>query len=102
MRSGECRTTGRGCVGVDRGVSHKRCRIVRGRRRQAACVCTDFNASVEMGTRVSYSGSEPNTASRRAAEKAGAQFECVARSRLQLKGRSYPAAVYSLIKSDLY
>ncbi len=42
-----------------------------------------------------------NIASRRVAEKAGAKFECVARNRLELRGKSYDAAVFSLIPADL-
>lgn len=42
-----------------------------------------------------------NQASRRAAEKAGAQFESIARQRLMLRGESQDAAIYSLIANDL-
>ena len=42
-----------------------------------------------------------NTASAGVAEKAGAQFEGIARNRLTLQGRPVPARVYSLIPADL-
>jgi ribosomal-protein-serine acetyltransferase len=42
-----------------------------------------------------------NVASRRSAERAGAQFECVARHRLVIHGVPHAAAVYSLIPEDL-
>lgn len=42
-----------------------------------------------------------NHASRRVAERAGAQFEGVARHRLMLRGEPVDAAIYSLIESDL-
>lgn len=42
-----------------------------------------------------------NHASRRVAERSGAQFESVARHRLMLRGEPVDAAVYSLIASDL-
>ena len=38
-----------------------------------------------------------NIASHRVAQKAGATFECIARNRLMLSGRSQTAAVYSLV-----
>jgi ribosomal-protein-serine acetyltransferase len=41
-----------------------------------------------------------NLPSRRVAEKVGARFECIARSRLQFKGETRDAAVYSLVRDD--
>ena len=41
-----------------------------------------------------------NVASRRVAEKVGAKFECIARSRLVRWGKSHDAAVYSLLPAD--
>ena len=41
-----------------------------------------------------------NAGSRRVAEKIGARFECIARSRLQFKGETRDAAVYSLVRDD--
>lgn len=41
-----------------------------------------------------------NLPSRRVAEKIGARFECIARSRLQFKGETRDAAVYSLVRDD--
>ncbi len=43
---------------------------------------------------------ERNFASRRVAEKAGAQFECLARARVLDLGRASHAAVYSLLAED--
>jgi RimJ/RimL family protein N-acetyltransferase len=42
-----------------------------------------------------------NARSRRVAEKAGAQFEAIARNRVVQHGQAYDAALYSLIPSDL-
>ena len=42
-----------------------------------------------------------NLASRRAAEKAGAKFETLARNRILQHGKAYDAALYSLIPADL-
>jgi len=42
-----------------------------------------------------------NAASRRAAEKAGANFEGVSRNRLLIGGRVHDAALFSLVRSDL-
>lgn len=42
-----------------------------------------------------------NVASRRVAERLGATFECIARNRVVLHGRSHDAAVYSLVPDDL-
>ena len=42
-----------------------------------------------------------NLASRRVAEKVGAKLECIARNRLTGWGKSYDAAVYSLIPTDI-
>jgi Acetyltransferases, including N-acetylases of ribosomal proteins len=41
-----------------------------------------------------------NAGSRRVAEKIGARFESIARSRLQFKGETRDAAVYSLVRDD--
>ncbi len=41
-----------------------------------------------------------NLASRRVAEKIGAQFECIARHRLLYRGRPYDAALYSLLPGE--
>jgi RimJ/RimL family protein N-acetyltransferase len=42
-----------------------------------------------------------NVASRRAAEKAGARFECVARNRLFKRGGWVDAAMYALVPEDV-
>ncbi|VWX34162.1 Protein N-acetyltransferase, RimJ/RimL family [Limnobacter sp. 130] len=44
---------------------------------------------------------QENLASRRVAEKIGAQFECNARNRLIYKGKPYDAALYSLLPDNL-
>jgi RimJ/RimL family protein N-acetyltransferase len=41
-----------------------------------------------------------NAGSRRVAKKIGARFESIARSRLQFKGETRDAAVYSLVRDD--
>jgi len=52
-------------------------------------------------SRVEIVAAVGNFASRRVAEKLGAEFECVARNRLRVKGRLLDAAVYSLVPSDV-
>ena len=49
--------------------------------------------------RLEIVAAEHNTASRRVAEKVGAQFECIARNRLLIHGNPSAAAVYSLVRS---
>ncbi|MGO4304524.1 MULTISPECIES: GNAT family N-acetyltransferase [unclassified Cupriavidus] len=48
-------------------------------------------------TRLEIVAAEANLASRGVAERVGAQFECIARNRLILRGRPIAAAVYSLV-----
>jgi RimJ/RimL family protein N-acetyltransferase len=48
-------------------------------------------------TRLEIVAAVGNTASRRVAEKSGAQFECIARNRLMIHGKSHDAAMYSLV-----
>ncbi|TFW05466.1 N-acetyltransferase [Oxalobacteraceae bacterium OM1] len=48
-------------------------------------------------TRLEIIAAEHNLASRRTAEKAGAQLECIARNRLVVHGTAVPAAVYSIV-----
>nr|WP_315593391.1 GNAT family N-acetyltransferase [uncultured Cupriavidus sp.] len=48
-------------------------------------------------TRLEIVAVETNLASRAVAEKIGAEFECIARNRLILRGRPVAAAVYSLV-----
>ena len=48
-------------------------------------------------TRIEIVAAADNTASRRVAEKAGAQFECLARNRLVIHDVPIVAAVYSLV-----
>ena len=52
-------------------------------------------------TRIEIAANPENHASRRVAEKAGAQFEVVARNRIVMHGQAYPAALYSLLPADL-
>lgn len=52
-------------------------------------------------TRIEIAADPDNLASRRAAEKAGATFETIARNRIVMDGEARPAAVYSLIPEDL-
>jgi RimJ/RimL family protein N-acetyltransferase len=51
-------------------------------------------------TRIEIVTASENTPSRRVAEKAGAQFECLARNRLVIHGVPRVAAVHSLVPSD--
>jgi ribosomal-protein-serine acetyltransferase len=51
-------------------------------------------------TRIEIVIAHDNGPSRRAAEKAGATFECLARNRLVLRGNPVVAAVYSLIPNS--
>ena len=48
-------------------------------------------------TRIEIVVASENVPSRRVAEKAGAQLECVARNRLVIRGVPLPAAIYSLV-----
>lgn len=48
-------------------------------------------------TRIEIYARPENVASRRVAERAGAEFECIARNRIVMHGTAYPAALYSLV-----
>ena len=50
-------------------------------------------------TRIEIVAASENNPSRRVAEKAGAQFECLARNRLIIHGLPLAAAVYSMVPS---
>jgi RimJ/RimL family protein N-acetyltransferase len=50
-------------------------------------------------TRIEIVAASENSPSRRVAEKAGAQFECLARNRLVIHGAPLAAAVHSLVPS---
>lgn len=50
-------------------------------------------------TRIEIVAASGNGPSRRVAEKAGAQFECLARNRLVIHGAPFAAAVHSLVPS---
>lgn len=52
-------------------------------------------------TRIEIAALPDNLPSRRAAERAGAKFETLARNRLVMHGRACDAALYSLIPADL-
>ena len=52
-------------------------------------------------TRIEIAAIPENMASRRAAEKAGAKLEAIARNRIVMHGHAYPAALYSLLPTDL-
>jgi len=52
-------------------------------------------------TRIEIAAIPENVASRRVAEKAGARFEVIARNRIVMHGQAYPAALYSLLPTDL-
>jgi RimJ/RimL family protein N-acetyltransferase len=51
-------------------------------------------------TRIELVVATENVASRKVAEKTGAQFECVARNRLLIRGVPLGAAIYSFVPSD--
>ena len=52
-------------------------------------------------SRIEIAAIPENVASRRVAERSGAQFEAVVRNRLVMHGRAYDAALYSLIPGDI-
>jgi ribosomal-protein-serine acetyltransferase len=52
-------------------------------------------------TRLEIAAICDNVRSRRVAERAGAQFEAIARNRLVMHGNAYDAALYSLLPEDL-
>jgi RimJ/RimL family protein N-acetyltransferase len=52
-------------------------------------------------SRIEIAAIVANAPSRRAAERAGARFEAIARNRLVMHGRAFDAALYSLIPGDL-
>jgi ribosomal-protein-serine acetyltransferase len=71
----------------------------RGIASTAARLASGF-ALADLGlVRVEIVALPDNAASRRVAEKIGARFECIARSRLQFKGETRDAAVYSLVRN---
>jgi ribosomal-protein-serine acetyltransferase len=68
---------------------------------RAARLLAGFGFS-ELGLlRIEIVVADENTASRRAAEKAGAKLEGVLRNRIQVGGKIYSAAMHSFIPSDL-
>lgn len=102
--------TALGCVGINQinrvnlfanmgywvRSSHER----RGIASTAARLASGF-AFADLGlVRIEIVALPDNEASRRVAEKIGARFECIARSRLQFKGETRDAAVYSLLRDD--
>jgi ribosomal-protein-serine acetyltransferase len=76
-------------------------RLRRGIATAAAHLAAGFALDQLQFARVEIVIHTDNVASRRVAEKLGATFECVARNRVVLHGRSHDAAVYSLIPEDL-
>lgn len=76
--------------------SHER----RGIASTAARLASDY-AFANLGlARIEIAVLPDNAGSRRVAEKIGARFECIARSRLHFKGETRDAAVYSLVRDD--
>jgi len=59
-----------------------------------------FGFEVLRLTRIEIVAASDNIASRRVAEKSGAEFECLARNRLVIGGIPVTAAVYSLIPAS--
>jgi ribosomal-protein-serine acetyltransferase len=67
---------------------------------QAVKMIAEFGFDKLRLTRLEFVLAEGNHASRRVAEKVGAQFECIARNRLFIQGKPHPAAIYSLVPAD--
>jgi len=63
----------------------------------AARLSADFGFAALRLTRIEIVAAAENRPSRRVAEKLGAQFECVARNRLLLRGVPIAGAVYSVV-----
>jgi RimJ/RimL family protein N-acetyltransferase len=100
-----------GCVGINQinrvnlfanmGYWVRASREGRGIASTAARLASGF-AFVELGlARIEIVALPGNAASRRVAEKVGARFECIARTRLQFRGQPREAVVYSLLPGDL-
>jgi len=100
-----------GCVGINQinrvnlfanlGYWVRASRERRGIASTAARLASSF-AFAELGlARIEIVALPDNMASRRVAEKIGARFECIARSRLKFRGEIRDAAMYSLVKNDL-
>jgi ribosomal-protein-serine acetyltransferase len=68
---------------------------------QAARLAAQFAFSQLGISRIEIAAMPDNIASRRVAEKCGAKFECIARNRIVMRGRAYPAASYALLPEDL-
>jgi RimJ/RimL family protein N-acetyltransferase len=76
-------------------------RTGRGVASSAARLCARYGFDTLGFGRAEIVAMRDNAASRRAAEKAGARFECLARNRLFLRGEWQEAAMYSLVPGDL-
>jgi RimJ/RimL family protein N-acetyltransferase len=75
--------------------------VRRGVASSAARLCARFGFAALGFGRIEIVALRENVASCRAAEKAGARFECYARNRLWLREASRDAAMYSLVPGDL-
>jgi RimJ/RimL family protein N-acetyltransferase len=73
----------------------------RGIATRAARMIACFGFETLRLTRLEILAVEGNDASRRVALKAGAQFECMARNRLVLRGQARDAALHALLPQDL-
>jgi RimJ/RimL family protein N-acetyltransferase len=75
--------------------------VGRGVASTAARLCARFGFDALGFGRAEIVAMRANVASCRAAEKAGARFECYARNRLYLRGDWHDAAMYALVPGDL-
>lgn len=68
---------------------------------RAVKLISEFGFASLRLTRLEIVAAESNIRSRRVAEKSGAQFECVARNRLRVRGKLHRAAIYALLPGDV-
>jgi RimJ/RimL family protein N-acetyltransferase len=73
----------------------------RGIARRATRIAARFGFQMLALVRIEIVALPDNQASRRAAEQAGARFECIARHRLWERDQARDAAVYALVPGDL-
>jgi ribosomal-protein-serine acetyltransferase len=75
--------------------------VGRGIATEAARLASQFALTTLGCSRVEILTIDGNVASQRVAEKLGAAFEGVLRDRLWLRGKVYPARLYSIVRGDL-
>ena len=69
--------------------------------RRCVAVLSAFGFETLAFTRIEIVVAQGNQASQRVARAAGAQFECVARNRLMIRGEPVAASVFSLIPTNM-